>query len=393
MRYYTVKYGQRIAKITATILLFSLTQSSHISRILPQEAYIWQKKWVQSIEPAIKQTAPYIIGWRFLAGEYEPDGQVIYPAIQYEWLQQSQLPLTAVYRFDRLRPLPSVEEILALIQNSPAYQRYHIHKIELDLDWPTSKLNLYITLLKSLKEKMPTNIQLNITMIPDWLRSPFFAELSEQVPCPVLQVHSVDNPQTGLFNPQNAMNYILTMNRLSRHPFYVALPTYGLKIQTTPTGRIYAIEGENNFQTGQTGKELYSDPQQIKKLIQELQQNTPSQLHGIIWFRLPIANDQRNWSQNTWLAMIRHQPLKGHIVTQEIPDPENPGAIKLSLVNQGNIALPLPKTIPLKCSIGDGFFPYRLTINNQGRYELTLINQAPPLNTDQHRIVGWMRCK
>lgn len=393
MRYNPVKYGKRIAKITAIILLFSLTQSTHISRILPQEAYIWQKKWVQSLEPAIKQTTPYITGWRFLAGEYEPDGQVIYPVIHYDWLQQSQLPLTAVYRFDRLRPLPSVEEILALIQNSPSYQRYDIHNIELDLDWPTSKLHLYITLLKTLKEKLPKDIQLNITMIPDWLRSPLFPELSAQVPCPVLQVHSVDNPQMGLFNPQNAIKYIHKMNRLSRHPFYVALPTYGLKIQTTPTGRIYAIEGENNFQTGQAGKELYSDPQQIRKLIQELQQNTPELLHGIIWFRLPIANDQRNWSHNTWLAMIRHQPLKGNIITQEILDPDNPGAIKLSLVNQGNIALPLPKKIPLKCPIGDGFFPYQLTTNSQGKYELALIHQAPPLNTNQQRIIGWMRCK
>lgn len=393
MRYNTVKYQERIAKIAAIILLFSLTQSTHTSRDLPQEAYIWQKKWVNSLESAIKQTTPYITGWRFLAGEYEPDGQVIYPAIHFEWLQQSHLPLTAVYRFDRLHPLPSVEEILALIQNSPTYQHNHIHNIELDLDWPTSKLNLYITLLKSLKKKLPNNIQLNITMIPDWLRSPLFPELSEQIPCPVLQVHSVDNPKTGLFNSQNAMRYINKMSRLSRHPFYVALPTYGLKIQATPAGRIYAIEGENSFQTGQSGKELYSDPQQIRKLIEELQQNTPALLHGIIWFRLPIANDQRNWSHDTWIAMIRHQPLGGKIIIQEIPDPENPGAIKLNLINQGNITLPLPKKIQLRCPIADGFFPYQLTTNTQGKYELSLFRETTPLNTHQQRIIGWMRCQ
>lgn len=393
MRYSAVKCGKQFIKITIIILLFSLAQSTHNNRILPQEVYIWQKKWVASLKPAIEQTTPYITGWRFLAGEYEPDGQVIYPIISFEWLQQSHLPLTAVYRFDRLRPLPSTDEILSLIQNSPVYQNNHIHNIELDLDWPTSKLNLYITLLKSLKEKLPKNIQLNITMIPDWLRSPQFPELSKQVPYLVLQVHSVDNPQTGLFNPENALNYIHKMNRLSHCPFYVALPTYGLKIQTSPTGRIYAIEGENNFQTGGFGKELYSDPQQIRKLIKELQHNTPALLQGVIWFRLPISNDQRNWSKDTWIAMLCHRPLNGKIITQEIPDPNNPGTIQLNLVNKGNITLPLPKTVPLRCQTGDGFFPYQLTINKQNKYELSLTQQTAPLNTNQQRAIGWMRCK
>lgn len=393
MRYRAIKYRDRFIKIIALVFLLCLTHSTHINRILPQDVYIWQKKWGDSLKPAIEQSSPYIKNWRFLAGEYEPDGRIIYPSVQFKWLQQSHLPLTAVYRFDRLRPLPSVTEILSLIQNSPAYQQYHIKNIELDLDWPTSKLRGYISLLKLLKDKLPKDIHLNITMIPDWLRSPVFTELSAQIPYPVLQVHSVDDPQTGLFTPEKAVEYIHKMNRLSRHPFYVALPTYGLKIQTSTTGRIYAIEGENNYQTGSSGKELYSDPQQVRKLIQELQKNTPFLLQGIVWFRLPVDNDQRNWSQKTWIAMINHQPLQGQIRIKEIPDPENAGVIKLMVINQGNIALTLPKTIPLRCKLGDGFFPYQLTTDPQGKYELSLIKQTAPLNTHQHHIVGWMRCK
>ncbi|MDI2112181.1 DUF3142 domain-containing protein [Commensalibacter nepenthis] len=379
-------------QIFCIYLLLCLTHSTHNHHILPQEAYIWQKKWNNSLKPAIEQTMPFITGWRFLAGESEPDGQVIYPSIEFNILQQSHLPLTAVYRFDRLRPLPSVDEVLTLIQQSPAYQTHHIHHIELDLDWPTSKLPIYIQLLRSLKTKLPQDVQLNITMIPDWMRSPVFPELTEQIPYPVLQVHSVDNPQTGLFNDEAALAYIRKMDHLTHHPFYIALPTYGLKIQATPSGTIYAIEGENDFKTGHSGQELYSDPQQVRNLINKLQQNTPTNLKGIVWFRLPIVSDQRNWSHDTWMAMIRHQPLKGQIIVQEIPDSNNPGAIKIMLFNQGNIALPLPPMVPLRCHIADGLFPYQLSLNNQGKYMLNLIKQVAPLNTHQERVIGWMRC-
>ncbi|WP_271801721.1 DUF3142 domain-containing protein [Commensalibacter communis] len=373
-------------------LLFCLTYSTHSHRILPQEVYIWQKKWKQYLQPAIEQTTPYVIGWRFLAGEFEPDGQVIYPSIQFDHLQQTNLPLTAVYRFDRLRPLPSVDEVLTLIQQSPAYKIHHIHRIELDLDWPTPKLSLYIQLLRSLKAKLPKDVRLNITMIPDWMRSPVFPELTERVPYPVLQVHSVDNPHIGLFNNNTALMYIQKMNRLTRHPFYVALPTYGLKIQTTPSGTIYAIEGENDFKTGKSGQELYSNPQQVRALIEQLQHNTPINLRGIIWFRLPIASDQRNWSLDTWMAMIKHQNLHGQIMVKEIPDPNTPEAIKITLVNQGNIALPLPSIVSLRCKTADGLFPYQLSVNHQGKYILNLTKQIAPLNTHQERVIGWMRC-
>lgn len=393
LRYCTLKYGYKFLQLVVIFSVFCLTQTTHLNRILRQDVYIWQKKWVDALKPAIEQTMPYITGWRFLAGEYEPDGQVIYPSVQFDLLQQTNLPLTAVYRFDRLRPLPSSDEILSLILQSPSYKRYHIHHIELDLDWPTSKLKLYIQLLQSLKTKLPEDIELNITMIPDWMRSPVFPQLTEQIPNPVLQIHSVDNPQVGLFTTQNAFAYIQKMNRLTHHDFYIALPTYGLKIQATPTGNIYAIEGENDFKSGNFGKELYSDPQQVRSLINSLQENTPSHLKGIIWFRLPIANDKRNWSLDTWRAMISHTLLKGKIITQEIPDPNNLGAIKLTLVNQGNITLPLPKTVSLRCPMGDGFFPYQLTTTSKGQYSLSLIQQTAPLNTHQQRVIGWMRCE
>lgn len=393
LRHCAIKYGYKCLQLVAFFYVICLAQTTHIHRILPQDVYIWQKKWVDTLKPAIEQTIPYITGWRFLAGEYEPDGQVIYPSVQFDLLQQTNLPLTAVYRFDRLRPLPSANEVLSLITQSPAYKTYHIQHIELDLDWPTSRLKLYIQLLQSLKTKLPEDIKLNITMIPDWMHSPIFPELTEQIPNPVLQVHSVDNPQSGLFTPQNALAYIQKMNRLTRHDFYVALPTYGLKIQTTPTGNIYAIEGENDFKSGNFGKELYSDPQKVRALIEALQENTPSHLKGIVWFRLPIANDKRNWSLDTWMAMIAHIPLKGQIITQEILDSNNPGSIKLTLVNQGNITLPLPKTVPLRCPKGDGFFPYQLTTTSKGQYSLSLIQQSAPLNTHQQRVIGWMRCE
>ncbi|MDI2091553.1 DUF3142 domain-containing protein [Commensalibacter oyaizuii] len=393
MRNYTITLIHNILKITCFVCLLCLSQSTHTHRVLPQQAYIWQKRWLSTLIPSIQQSTPYLTGWRFLAGEYEPDETTIYPSIDFTTLNQTQLPLTAVYRFDRIRPLPTAGEILKLVKDSPTYHQHHIYRIELDLDWPTLKLQHYISLLKTIKQQLPKNIYLTITVIPDWLNSPYFPQLTQQINHAILQVHTVDNPTMGLINIQNALRYIDKMNRISKRPFYVALPTYGLRVGMNSFGSIYYIEGENNLKAGPFGHELYSDPQQLRKLIQQLEQNPPFQLKGIIWFRLPVTNDQRNWSLRTWLTMLQHLPLIQQFSVDQIPHPNDPKLLNIRLTNIGNTPLELPKIIPLQCSIADGFTPYRFTTTPSGNYVLKLnVPSARPLNTNQQLIIGWMRC-
>lgn len=384
-----------INKITQGVcvaLLLCLSRTTHHNGALPQQVYIWQKKWPVSLQTSIEQTTPYVTGWRFLAGEYEPDGTTLYPKIFTQYLENTHHPITAVFRFDRVRPLPTAQEILTLVQNSPAYKQNITH-IELDLDWPTAKLPAYIRLLQTLHQQLPASIHLDITLIPDWLRSPVFPKLIDQIHDPVLQLHSVDNPSFGLFNKQNALRYIHQMSRLTDRDFYIALPTYGMKVGIQSNGKIYFVEGESNLTMGRAGKELYSDPEMLRDLITQLETNTPAHLKGIIWFRLPTAGDQRNWSLQTWLAVIGHKTFVRDLHLEEHSTEHSPALLQLYLVNKGTIPIALPQTIPLKCSTADGFPPYHLAINTKGGYELRLTQEAAPLPAQAKRLVGWMRCE
>lgn len=383
----------RLAKIFTCLLLFCcLSKSTHRSGILPQEAYIWQKLWVPSVQNAIQQSNFLLKGWRFLAGEREPDGRIIYPSIPFDDLQSTGKMLTAVYRFDRIQPLPNVQEIRELITRSPAYQK-GIRHIELDLDWPTQKLAAYIYLLKQLRSCLPQETYLTITVLPDWLRSTKFPNLTQKVDDLILQVHAVDDPREGLFNDYKALHYIDRMNRISRKPFYIALPTYGLKVGMERNGRLNFVEGENNLWLGKTaGQELFTDPYQITKFLNHLETDIPMNLKGLVWFRLPIAEDRRNWSISTWLTVLQRRKPYTQIKIENRVDPQDTELFDLFAVNQGNVDARLPLKVELKCAIGDGFPPYQLSIGNNGHYFLESIKNPPFLPVGAKRRIGWMRC-
>ncbi|CAK7191834.1 hypothetical protein COMNV_00014 [Commensalibacter sp. Nvir] len=382
----------KLIQIWTFLLIFCLTFSSHYNKTVHQQAYIWQKKWLKTLDISIKQSSPYIEAWHFLAGEYEPEGIIRYPNINFKLLKKTSLPLIAVYRFDRLHPLPSSKELLNLIQNSPAFKEFHIHSIELDLDWPSLKLMAYVTLIRELRRQLPNDIRFYFTALPDWLNSASFPQLTEQAEAPILQLHAIENPKEGIFNEKKAQVYINQMNRLSKKPFYIALPTYGLKVNWLPSGNLAFIAGENKTALNYAGHEFYSDPILLSRFVAKLELNTPRKLKGLIWFRLPVSNDQRNWSLKTWKALLTKERLYSSYIILFNKDKNLAHIFTIEILNTGNTPLSLPKKINLTCSIGDGFFPYTITNDNNDNAMLILTNFPYLLNTDTRLQVGWMRC-
>ena len=75
-------------------------------------------------------------------------------------------------------------------------------------------------------------------------------------------------------------------------PFRVALPAYGMALLGFDAQGAQ-VESESSLRVAGNGRELTVAPQQIADFLQTLAQQTPPRLRGIIWFRLPLADDRR----------------------------------------------------------------------------------------------------
>lgn len=182
------------------------------------------------------------------------------------------------------------------------------------------------------------------------------------------------------------------MNEISKKPFYIALPTYGLNVGWFPSGNIAFIAGENKLSVSHVGREFYSDPTLLSHFTHKLELNTPRKLKGLIWFRLPVNNDQRNWSLKTWKSVLNKEKLYSSYTILFNKDKILTHVFNVEILNTGNTPLLLPKKINLACTIGDGFFPYEIANDKNGNTILKLTHSPYLLNTDHKQRVGWFRC-
>lgn len=91
--------------------------------------------------------------------------------------------------------------------------------IEIDYDAPTSRLSDYQRLLMAMRRGLPSDITLSITALPTWLTSPGLRPLLKAVDSSVLQLHSVQSPGTGLFDPTLARRWSRQYALIAPHPF------------------------------------------------------------------------------------------------------------------------------------------------------------------------------
>jgi hypothetical protein len=92
---------------------------------------------------------------------------------------------------------------------------------------------------------------------------------------------------------------------VSDKPFYLA--AYGVALLPDADG-VPVVESEVPLERGGQRRELLADPQQLSRLATDMREDRPEHLAGLIWFRLPLANDRRAWSSvrcALWPVAIR----------------------------------------------------------------------------------------
>lgn len=363
--------------------------------IADSQVYIWQRVWQDGHAAALRESHDLFSTLRVLGLQIHPREGARIAQVNTSLLQRDGRPVWLVVRLDGSLTQLDAAAILPQIKSIIARWRsdgVNLTATEIDYDAPTSRLADYQQLLRALRQELPSDMTLSITALPTWLSSLQLLPLLAVVDSSVLQLHSVQSPKQGLFDPTLAQRWSTQYALISPHPFYLALPAYGSALISSP-GQPLSVESESALRVVADKQELSVSPQQIDAFIRQLEKNPPTHFSGIVWFRLPLDNDSRAWSLSTLAAVIRHQPLTTRWQWLAHPDGANTNAestlYELAIKNAGNIDAMLPEKITLQaedCLAAAGVGNYRFS-------EQTFYLTAPALlRAGRTRTIGWARC-
>ena len=211
-----------------------------------------------------------------------------------------------------------------------------LEEVQLDFDCAQKNLRNYRAWLRTLRPVIHP-VRFVITTLPAWLDDPEFVPLVREADGYVLQVHSVltsnADRRPSLCDAVLAREWVAKAARLGL-PFSVALPTYRCTAGYDPAGKLLGVAMDSvqpAWPPDTRILEFATDADDVAALVQEWQRSRPPQLQELLWYRLPVATDTRNWRWATLsVVMSGRKPLHRLEVSQE---GENP--IDLSIVNAG----------------------------------------------------------
>jgi len=362
---------------------------------LSNDAYVWQRQWTPALVRALADDGQGVRTWRVLAAEMDVRGQWRVFTPDWAALAASGKPVIAVVRIEGQLQQWDEAALLAdtrAVLGTWRQQRLAFAGIEIDHDCATSRLPAYAHFLQVLRPSLLPGERLSVTALPTWLDSPELDHLVVQADEAVLQVHAVQSPRAGLFNPDRARDWLAAFARHTRKPWRVALPAYGTRVSWDAQGQVASIESERPTLVGAEGSsELFADPRAMQRFVASLENDVPRGLAGIVWFRLPTGDDARAWSEASWRAVLGRVPLQASLAAVAIGT-DDPHRYDVRLRNDGDADLPLPALIRVDgaCTAADGINGFGLQRGEHGLYLQR--SRVGVLRAGRQLAVGWLRC-
>ena len=376
--------------LVAVLLLCACERQDAVP--LDQQLYVWQRQWTPAHELALNDSRNDFSTLRVLALQAFPNAGWSRARVDSALLRRDARPLIAVIRLDgQLKALDSQAVTAQILQVLADWQGQGLTLagIEIDHDAGNARLPAYIGFLAHLRTALPANLPLSITALPAWLDSPQLPALLATVDSSVLQVHAVSDPRRGLFDSEQARRWAKAWGRVTDKPFYLALPAYGVALLPDVDGAP-VVESEVPLERGGQRRELLADPQQLGRLANELREDRPAHLAGLIWFRLPLANDRRAWSLSTLRAVARGDALSSQL---GVVFTEQNGLQDIALRNVGNLDSAWPARITIQargCEGADALAGYSLQ-QDPDLLTFTRLRDGR-LPAGGQRAIGWARC-
>jgi hypothetical protein len=385
-----VFFTRSIALLLALVLTAGCER--HDGPPLDQQLYVWQRQWTPAHDAALRDSRADFSTLRVLALQAFPNTGWSRARIDPVLLRRDGRPVIAVVRLDGQLKALDQQEVTAQIRQVISDwqgQGLNLAGVEIDHDAGNARLPSYREFLAHLREALPTSLPLSITALPSWLDSRELPALLSTVDSSVLQVHAVSDPRRGLFDADQARQWAKAWSRVTTKPFYLALPAYGVALLPSADGAPI-VESEVTLEREGLRRELLADPQSLRTLGTELRDDPPEHLAGLIWFRLPLANDRRAWSLTTLRAVARADVLDSRLTLQL--SAVN-GLYDIGISNQGNLDSAWPERLTLAvsgCEGADALAGYAL----QQRPDLLTFTRLRDgrIPAGGQRAIGWARC-
>lgn len=329
---------------------------------MPQQAYVWQRSWTPAVNNAVSPTSNFT-AYVVLAGEVSfrsGNYDAVRVAINYDSLKRAAVPVGLALRigpyggrFSGDDPVAAkLAEFAASLLADAKNAGVQPAELQIDFDCADSKLAGYKTWLDAITRRAAP-VRVTFTALPSWLSQPQFPELARAAGGYVLQVHSLQRPQSidapmTLCDPVATRSAIEAAGRIGV-PFRVALPTYGYLVAFNAHGHFEGLAAEGSAITWPAGalvRRLCADPAAMAALVRDWTADRPRCMIGIIWYRLPVSDDALNWRMATLQAVMAGRTPLPKLVAQVVQT--EPALYEVQLCNAGDADAPLNSQVVAK---------------------------------------------
>lgn len=372
-------------------------KAAHPPAALTHEVYVWQRADSPALRTALTRSEDVASRRHFLAveiGRHGADWRVNRTTLPDDLLagQGLVMRIGASLAGESWRAGEALDRVLheaGWMAAKPAAE------CQIDYDCPQRSLANYRMLLETLKKRFPQT-RWTITALPSWLGEPAARDLFATADGVVLQVHSLTLPEQPqrpviLCDPAAARAAVRRMSQFDI-PFHVALNTYACEVYFDENNRVVEVVSEDvahgppPHATRRTAG--ISEAVELAGLVAGWMRDPPRGLRGIVWYRLPLETDRRNWQWVTW-----QRAAAGRIPTSDLRlearETAN-GAWDLILENRGERDERLPEWIAPGCEtlVLEGVNGYQSDAEERLHLEDVAWPWLPPGST---LTLGWLR--
>ncbi len=396
-------------------------RKGRVPRALTTEVYLWQQQWREAVGDAAQAAGKEMDALAVLASVVTfparsskdgPKTQTV--AVPWELFHKLGRPVALVVRLGAPSAAFSagrvdaehrvLEAAVARALEESGKAGVTASEVQIDFDCPERKLAAYEEIMRRLKTRWPRR-KWSITALPSWLKADGFKGLVQTTGGFILQVHSLKLPAPGrgvLLCEEESSKHWAEQAASAGVPFRIALPTYRSEVLYDESGKVLDVISEDApnpvAHRAASRSAAVSDPEVMTRLVQHWKAEPPDHLTGLIWFRLPVKGDRRNWPMTTFLKVVRGELPSSRL--EAMAEEDASGVWRVSVTMTGDGPVRWPKQVDVSLPRGsaveaaDARPGYLMKARDGGvRFELSPEAAAlmPEMDSQEPLYIGWLR--